>query len=240
MKSATIVSVAVLGAFFSSYAEADVKPQQTTQSVICKLSGTCDPQAAPSTGNVSENSGSTDVGSEKSFTLFSGSTAGQAAKSHVGAPASSGPKLVSVPTHSALSGAPHVAANQGARHYAGHVRPATDGVQRSADMLMSFQSGSAELSEQAMVDARVFAAALQSTTLSAGNYIVEGHTDSIGGRPYNRALSQRRAQAVVDYLVKQGVPANHLTAKGFGFDRPKQGLRSNDPANRRVELVKAN
>ena len=67
---------------------------------------------------------------------------------------------------------------------------------------------------------------------------VEGHTDSVGGEDYNQALSERRAQAVRDYLVQQGITSNIL-ARGFGKSEP---VASNDTAegrqqNRRVEIV---
>lgn len=42
------------------------------------------------------------------------------------------------------------------------------------------------------------------------------HTDCQGSSPYNQALSQKRAQAVVDYLVSKGVSASRLVAKGYG------------------------
>ncbi|MBP1687558.1 MAG: porin [Deltaproteobacteria bacterium] len=68
--------------------------------------------------------------------------------------------------------------------------------------------------------------------------IVEGHTDSVGTDAYNQKLSRRRADAVRQYLVKHGIPANRITAEGFGESRP---VASNDTAdgraqNRRVEL----
>jgi iron complex outermembrane receptor protein len=67
---------------------------------------------------------------------------------------------------------------------------------------------------------------------------LRGHTDSVGKDAYNMKLSQRRAQAVVDYLVSKGIPAENLTAKGFGETNP---IASNDTAegreqNRRVTL----
>ncbi len=67
---------------------------------------------------------------------------------------------------------------------------------------------------------------------------VAGHTDSSGAEAYNMALSQRRAQSVVDYLVAQGVSAANLTAKGYGESSP---IADNSTAegrarNRRVEL----
>ena len=67
---------------------------------------------------------------------------------------------------------------------------------------------------------------------------VEGHTDSVGSEAYNQALSQRRADAVRSYLVRKGVPAGQLTARGLGESAP---IATNDTAegralNRRVEL----
>ncbi len=67
---------------------------------------------------------------------------------------------------------------------------------------------------------------------------VEGHTDSYGGRTYNQDLSERRAKAVVDYLVKKGVQHRRLKSRGFAFERP---VASNEDAlgrakNRRVEF----
>ncbi len=68
---------------------------------------------------------------------------------------------------------------------------------------------------------------------------VEGHTDSVGSDEYNQTLSERRAQAVRDYLVQQGISEGSIVARGFGKTRP---VASNDTAegrqqNRRVELV---
>ena len=68
--------------------------------------------------------------------------------------------------------------------------------------------------------------------------IVAGHTDSIGSVPYNMKLSQRRADAVRDYLIKHGIPAKRIRVEAFGKSKP---VASNDTAdgraqNRRVEL----
>lgn len=48
--------------------------------------------------------------------------------------------------------------------------------------------------------------------------IVVGHTDRIGSREYNLDLSERRAEAVRDYLVEGGIPENRITARGVGND----------------------
>jgi len=71
--------------------------------------------------------------------------------------------------------------------------------------------------------------------------LIGGHTDNVGAAAANKALSDKRAAAVKQYLVANyGVAATRLTAKGFGSDQP---VTSNDTpegrqTNRRVELVK--
>lgn len=50
--------------------------------------------------------------------------------------------------------------------------------------------------------------------------IIIGHADRIGTEAYNQALSERRANAVKDYLLKQGVPAERMTASGKGESEP--------------------
>jgi OOP family OmpA-OmpF porin len=67
---------------------------------------------------------------------------------------------------------------------------------------------------------------------------VEGHTDSTGSSELNKALSQRRAEAVVKWLVDHGVSLSRLSARGMGKDEP---IMPNDndagrAANRRVEF----
>lgn len=67
---------------------------------------------------------------------------------------------------------------------------------------------------------------------------IEGHTDSQGDAELNRTLSQQRAEAVRDYLVKKGVDASRLGAKGFGAEKPVGSNETEDgrEANRRVEF----
>lgn len=68
---------------------------------------------------------------------------------------------------------------------------------------------------------------------------VAGHTDSIGTDDYNMGLSMRRANAVRDYLIGKGIPAENLTAKGYGESQPVADNRTAEGRfkNRRVELV---
>jgi outer membrane protein OmpA-like peptidoglycan-associated protein len=68
--------------------------------------------------------------------------------------------------------------------------------------------------------------------------LVAGHTDSSGGDALNRALSQKRADAVRGYLVSAGVPPGQVEARGFGPSEPVADNRAPEgrARNRRVEL----
>jgi len=100
-----------------------------------------------------------------------------------------------------------------------------------------FRSGSFEL----MPGARERLAKVSGIILAypSLHVAIEGHTDSIGGDDYNQTLSERRADAVRDYFVQQGIPSRGIEAHGYGKTEP---IASNDTpegrqANRRVELV---
>ncbi len=66
-----------------------------------------------------------------------------------------------------------------------------------------------------------------------------GHTDSSGPNAYNQALSERRAAAVKQQLIKDGVPANEITTVGVGkggqLVPTADGVR--EPQNRRTEIM---
>jgi outer membrane protein OmpA-like peptidoglycan-associated protein len=68
---------------------------------------------------------------------------------------------------------------------------------------------------------------------------IEGHTDSVGSAEYNQALSEKRADAVRDYLVGQGVDASKLSAQGLGMVHPvaDNGTPAGRKKNRRVEII---
>lgn len=67
---------------------------------------------------------------------------------------------------------------------------------------------------------------------------VVGHTDSVGSDSYNEQLSQRRAQAVGDYLVSRGVPRDRLRTEGRGEREPRatNATEAGRQLNRRVEI----
>lgn len=68
--------------------------------------------------------------------------------------------------------------------------------------------------------------------------IIEGHTDNQGTPESNQVLSQNRASAVVNYLIKEGIDGARLKAEGFGQTKPidDNGAASGRANNRRVEM----
>ena len=71
------------------------------------------------------------------------------------------------------------------------------------------------------------------------NIEVAGHTDTDGDNAANQTLSEKRAQAVVDYLVKAGLPAARFTAIGYGSTQPAAANDTDDgkARNRRIEFL---
>jgi outer membrane protein OmpA-like peptidoglycan-associated protein len=111
---------------------------------------------------------------------------------------------------------------------------------RSVSLTVNFANGSAELTPDAARTLDALGQALASKELAAYHFRIEGHTDTVGSRDYNRALSARRAQAVVDYIVKKfDVDPGRLQAVGMGEDgllvqTPPQTA---EPRNRRVQVI---
>ena len=67
---------------------------------------------------------------------------------------------------------------------------------------------------------------------------IQGHTDNVGSAQYNQKLSENRAKAIVDYLVRNGIDPEKLDYRGYGLTQP---VASNDTEdgraeNRRVQL----
>jgi outer membrane protein OmpA-like peptidoglycan-associated protein len=68
---------------------------------------------------------------------------------------------------------------------------------------------------------------------------IEGHTDNVGSAAYNQGLSQRRAESVKNYLVRQGIASQRISTSGLGMGQP---VANNDTVtgrqqNRRVEII---
>ena len=68
---------------------------------------------------------------------------------------------------------------------------------------------------------------------------IEGHTDSTGSAEFNQTLSQKRAGAVHDYLISQGLDAGALSAEGLGMENPvaDNSTAEGRQKNRRVEII---
>jgi outer membrane protein OmpA-like peptidoglycan-associated protein len=100
-----------------------------------------------------------------------------------------------------------------------------------------FDMGKATISARGLATIREAAAAARKPGVKA--VAVTGHTDRAGTDRANEMLSLRRARAVRDALVKQGVPAAMISVQGLGETRPfmatEDGARA--PENRRVEIV---
>ncbi|MBI5264483.1 MAG: OmpA family protein [Bradyrhizobium sp.] len=71
------------------------------------------------------------------------------------------------------------------------------------------------------------------------NIEIVGHTDADGEDAFNQALSEKRAQTVMDYLVKAGLPAGRFTAVGYGSTQPVAGNETDEgkAQNRRIEFL---
>jgi outer membrane protein OmpA-like peptidoglycan-associated protein len=105
---------------------------------------------------------------------------------------------------------------------------------------VQFATGSAELTSEATRVLDNLGKALSDQTLASYRFRIEGHTDTVGTRPYNKELSDRRAATVVDYLAANfHVDRNRMEAIGMG----EEGLLVQTPdqtpeqRNRRVQVV---
>ncbi|WP_445383722.1 OmpA family protein [Robiginitalea sp. IMCC43444] len=69
-------------------------------------------------------------------------------------------------------------------------------------------------------------------------FTVEGHTDSVGSEKLNQQLSEKRANSVRDFLIKEGIASDRLSAVGYGESRPiaSNNTRAGRTQNRRVEI----
>ena len=100
-----------------------------------------------------------------------------------------------------------------------------------------FESGKAEI----VADSAGLLDRLTETALRCPNANIEvaGHTDTDGEEAANQALSEKRAQAVTDYLVRAGLPASRFMPIGYGSAQPVAGNDSDEgkAQNRRIDFV---
>jgi outer membrane protein OmpA-like peptidoglycan-associated protein len=111
-------------------------------------------------------------------------------------------------------------------------------VELSVMLHINFALESAKLTPGARRDLDQVAAALLDRRLVGVPVMLEGHTDATGAAAYNLNLSQRRAAAVLTYLVSRGVVPDRLQAVGYGEHRLLSGRSPSDGLQRRVEIVR--
>jgi outer membrane protein OmpA-like peptidoglycan-associated protein len=119
-------------------------------------------------------------------------------------------------------------------------KPAAADDAPAIDINILFGNGSAELQPAAIKSLDVLGQALASPDLASSRFRIEGHTDAVGSKDDNRALSARRAAAVVEFLThKYHIDAKRLESVGKGEDdllipTPDEVA---EPRNRRVRVI---
>ena len=111
-----------------------------------------------------------------------------------------------------------------------------------ADALFAFDS--ADLTDQGRSQLDQVVGSLTAKQLENKQIEITGYTDRIGPETYNQTLSERRAQAVRDYLVSKGLPADAISTQGLGAAKPVVGCEGERGAqlidclapNRRTEI----
>ncbi len=110
----------------------------------------------------------------------------------------------------------------------------------SVSLTVQFTTGSAELTPDATRTLDQLGLALSSPKLAGDRFRIEGHTDTVGGAAPNRALSQRRAEAVAAYLSDRfHVARDRLETAGLGEDGLLVPTAAGvaEPRNRRVAVI---
>ena len=212
-----IRGIALLGCAMMAAVPAWAAPDPAAAQFTCDLTGDCDDVAAPAAAGTPDMAATGKPAPRGSATRGFSFRRGQAD----GAPTQ---------TASVTNPASAVVAPPAPKP----VRPVRVG---SADLGLTFEPASATLTEASKARLAVYASALGSPKLAARRLRIEGHTDASGSARSNLDLSQRRAQAVADYLVQNGVDRQRLDVSGFGSSRPLPGVAPQAAANRRVMAV---
>ncbi|MDE0331884.1 MAG: OmpA family protein [Nitrospinae bacterium] len=107
----------------------------------------------------------------------------------------------------------------------------------SIDLKVSFAFDSARLNNESLLTLDVLGRALSSPTLKGQRIEIVGHTDAKGTAEYNEALSQRRAAAVVSYIVRNfKLDGSLISSRGMGERLLLDKKNPESAANRRVEI----
>jgi outer membrane protein OmpA-like peptidoglycan-associated protein len=110
--------------------------------------------------------------------------------------------------------------------------------QPEVNLEIHFDFGSAAITPEALPQLRALGRALSSRELADAAILLAGHTDARGTDAYNQDLSERRASAVHDFLVRNfGISPGRLTAIGYGEQDLADKRNPYDAGNRRVQIV---
>lgn len=108
----------------------------------------------------------------------------------------------------------------------------------SLDFVIYFDFAKATISSRSKATLDALGTALQDDSLKNASIMIAGHTDAKGRAEYNQTLSERRADAVREYLNKNfGVSESNLTVVGYGAERLKVKSDPYASVNRRVTIV---
>lgn len=108
----------------------------------------------------------------------------------------------------------------------------------SIDLTINFDYNSDKIGTAAIPVVQAVGNALTSPKLTGGTFLVGGYTDGKGADAYNQDLSERRAEAVKEYLIEHyKIPATNLVAVGYGKTHLKTPGNPLAPENRRVQIV---
>ncbi len=110
------------------------------------------------------------------------------------------------------------------------------GVKAKVDLNVPFELNSARLDPAAEEQLTQLSRALTGDSLSAYRFEIAGHTDASGAADYNRSLSEKRAETVMQFLLDRGVSRERLVAVGYGEDRLLREDMPTHAMNRRVEV----
>jgi len=120
----------------------------------------------------------------------------------------------------------------------------TRGVEKPRlDVYINFKFNTADITPDSLPRLDTWGRVLSDPLMKDQIFVVGGHTDDVGTEEYNRALSQRRADAVRDLLIAQyGISSRRLETAGYGKSRPLLGGETPEAraANRRVEFERRN
>jgi outer membrane protein OmpA-like peptidoglycan-associated protein len=108
----------------------------------------------------------------------------------------------------------------------------------SIDLYIPFEYNSDKLKTEALLTLKRLGAALKDTRLNGYRFKIAGHTDAKGSVEYNQKLSERRAEAVRNYIVFQyDIEPERIETAGFGKTQLLDPLKPEDGINRRVQVI---